>query len=51
MLVVGCGAGVTAGSFLTYPEVTNVVICEIEPLIPTVIATIAVALVIYKFVF
>jgi len=39
VLVVGCGAGVTAGSFLTYPEVTNVVICEIEPLIPTVIAT------------
>jgi spermidine synthase len=38
VLVVGCGAGITAGSFLTYPEVTNVVICEIEPLIPTVIA-------------
>ncbi len=34
ILVVGCGAGVTAGSFLTYPEVTNVTICEIEPLIP-----------------
>jgi spermidine synthase len=37
ILVVGCGAGITAGSFLTYPEVTNVVICEIEPLIPSVI--------------
>jgi len=34
VLVVGCGAGVTAGSFLTYPEVTNVTICELEPLIP-----------------
>jgi spermidine synthase len=34
ILVVGCGAGVTAGSFLTYPEVTNVTICELEPLIP-----------------
>ncbi|MGA2542667.1 MAG: fused MFS/spermidine synthase [Verrucomicrobiota bacterium] len=38
ILVVGCGAGVTAGSFLTYPGVTNVTICEIEPLIPKKIA-------------
>jgi spermidine synthase len=38
ILVVGCGAGITAGSFLTYPEVTNIVICEIEPLIPSAIA-------------
>jgi len=38
ILVVGCGAGVTAGSFLTYAEVTNVTICEIEPLIPKTIA-------------
>jgi spermidine synthase len=38
ILVVGCGAGVTAGAFLTYPEVTNVTICEIEPLIPKFIA-------------
>ncbi|MGD0412920.1 MAG: fused MFS/spermidine synthase [Verrucomicrobiota bacterium] len=38
VLVVGCGAGVTAGSFLLYPEVTNVTICEIEPLIPDKIA-------------
>ncbi len=38
VLVVGCGAGVTAGSFLTYPEVTNITICEIEPLIPKKIA-------------
>jgi spermidine synthase len=34
VLVVGCGAGVTAGSFLVHPEVQRVVICEIEPLIP-----------------
>jgi spermidine synthase len=38
VLVVGCGAGVTAGSFLTYPEVTNITICELEPLIPKVVA-------------
>jgi len=34
VLVVGCGAGVTAGSFVLYPEVERIVICEIEPLIP-----------------
>jgi spermidine synthase len=33
-LVVGFGAGVTAGSFMTYPDVENVVICELEQLIP-----------------
>ena len=33
-LVVGFGAGVTAGSFMTYPDVENVVVCELEPLIP-----------------
>jgi spermidine synthase len=38
ILVVGCGAGITAGSFTTYPEVTNIVICEIEPLIPSAVA-------------
>ena len=38
VLVVGCGAGVTAGSFLVHPEVERVVICEIEPLIPQVVA-------------
>jgi spermidine synthase len=38
VLVVGCGAGVTAGSFLTHPSVERVVICEIEPLIPTRVA-------------
>src|SRR6185369_749134 len=39
VLVVGCGAGVTAGSFLTHPEVERIVICEIEPLIPQVVVT------------
>jgi spermidine synthase len=38
VLVVGCGAGVTAGSFLVHPSVQRVVICEIEPLIPNVVA-------------
>jgi spermidine synthase len=36
VLVVGFGAGVTAGSFVTYPSVQRIVICEIEPLIPPV---------------
>ncbi len=34
VLVVGCGAGVTAGSFVVHPDVKRIVICEIEPLIP-----------------
>jgi spermidine synthase len=34
VLVVGFGAGVTAGSFVPYPEVQNIVICELESLIP-----------------
>ncbi|MEX2044723.1 MAG: fused MFS/spermidine synthase [Opitutus sp.] len=34
VLVVGCGAGVTAGSFVLHPSVERIVICEIEPLIP-----------------
>jgi spermidine synthase len=38
VLVVGCGAGVTAGSFLKHPSVERIVICEIEPLIPRVVA-------------
>jgi spermidine synthase len=38
VLVVGCGAGVTAGSFVVHPEVERIVICEIEPLIPQVVA-------------
>jgi len=36
VLVVGFGAGVTAGSFTLYPGIQRIVICEIEPLIPPV---------------
>jgi len=36
VLVVGFGAGVTAGSFVLYPGVEKIVICEIEPLIPKI---------------
>jgi spermidine synthase len=39
VLIVGCGAGVTAGTFVLYPGVQRIVICEIEPLIPQVVAT------------
>ena len=39
VLVVGCGAGVTAGSFVPYRTIGRIVICEIEPLIPCVVAT------------
>ena len=34
ILVVGCGAGVTAGTFVLHPDVERIVLCEIEPLIP-----------------
>ena len=34
VLVVGVGAGVTAGSFVVHPEVERIVICEIEPVVP-----------------
>ena len=34
VLVVGFGAGVTAGSFVQYPDVESIVICELEPIIP-----------------
>jgi spermidine synthase len=34
VLVVGFGAGVTGGSFIPYPEVQNIVVCELEPIIP-----------------
>jgi spermidine synthase len=34
VLVVGCGAGVTAGTFVVHPEVEHITIVEIEPLIP-----------------
>ena len=38
VLVVACGAGITAGSFLVHPDVKRVVICDIEPLVPTIVA-------------
>jgi spermidine synthase len=38
VLVVGCGAGITSGTFVLYPGVERIVICEIEPLIPKVVA-------------
>ena len=38
VLIVGCGAGVTAGSFTVHPSIEKLVICEIEPLIPKVVA-------------
>ncbi len=34
VLIVGFGAGVTAGSFTTYDDIEHIVICELEPLIP-----------------
>ncbi|MGA3178822.1 MAG: SAM-dependent methyltransferase [Verrucomicrobiota bacterium] len=34
VLVVACGAGVTAGSFVPYPCVKRIVICDIESLVP-----------------
>jgi len=38
VLVVGFGAGVTAGAFVLHPGVKRIVICEIEPLIPKVVS-------------
>jgi spermidine synthase len=38
VLVVGFGAGVTAGSFVPYPNIQRLTICEIEPLIPEVVS-------------
>lgn len=38
VLVVACGAGVTAGSFVTYPGIRRITICDIEPLVPQVVA-------------
>ena len=35
-LIVGFGAGVTAGSFVTYPDVESITICELESKIPPV---------------
>ena len=38
VLVVGCGAGVTAGTFLLHPSIERIIICEIEPLVPKFVA-------------
>ena len=37
VLVVACGAGVTAGTFIVHPDVKRIVICDIEPLVPTTV--------------
>ncbi len=34
VLIVGFGAGVTAGTFVVHPTIRNIAICELEPLIP-----------------
>ena len=34
VLIVGVGAGVTAGALSIHPEVERIVICDIEPLVP-----------------
>ena len=39
VLVIGCGAGVTAGAVSVDPKVERVVIAEIEPLVPEVVST------------
>jgi spermidine synthase len=33
-LIVGFGAGVTAGTFVLHPSIRRIVICEMEPIIP-----------------
>ncbi len=37
VLVVACGAGITAGTFVVHPDVKRIVICDIEPLVPTIV--------------
>jgi spermidine synthase len=39
VLIVGCGAGVTAGSFTVQPGIEHITICEMEPLVPHISAT------------
>ncbi len=39
VLVIGCGAGVTAGAVSVDPQVTDEIIAEIEPLVPFVVST------------
>ena len=38
VLVVACGAGVTAGTFVLHPDIKRIVICDIEALVPKVVA-------------
>jgi spermidine synthase len=38
VLVVACGAGVTAGSFVPHPEVEKITIVDIEPMVPKNVA-------------
>ena len=38
VLVIGCGAGVTAGAVSIDPQVERVIIAEIEPLVPEVVS-------------
>jgi len=38
VLVVACGAGVTAGSFIPHTNIQRIVICDIEPLVPKYVA-------------
>jgi spermidine synthase len=38
VLVVACGTGITAGCFVLHPDVKRLVICDIEPLVPTKVA-------------
>jgi spermidine synthase len=39
VLIVGCGAGVTAGTFTVHPGIEKITICEMEPLVPPIAAT------------
>lgn len=39
ILVVGCGAGVTAGSFVPHASIKRILIIDIEPLIPQVVTS------------
>jgi spermidine synthase len=39
VMVIGCGAGVTAGAVSIDPEVEDLTIVEIEPLVPEVVST------------
>jgi predicted membrane-bound spermidine synthase len=38
VLIVGCGAGVTAGTFTQYESIEKITICEMEPLVPPLAA-------------